>query len=259
MGNVRSFGSALVAIVLAGSLLGCSSLLKKKQADAGDDDPSASIADAATVEAAGLGAKNEANVLRYARETPIANEPAVIGGEGAHARNFPGNGPEVAFLAKGTTVAKIAQYFSTGTLVMFDDPTGDGSKLIGWVPPSSFDVAAPAPTKIIVPPTPVPVRPSDAGVVTKDAGAAVVVDAGAAAVVIKDAGAAAAVDAGVKSAGLPQPAKGVLAVPAVAGKCPDNWALTEGMCRRRCVADTECPRGTKCATKGASKVCTSDH
>jgi hypothetical protein len=235
--------------VLASSFVGCPLLKKKAAPDGGDEDPTAALTDAATVPAASLGAKNEANVLRYANETPLPNEPAVIGENGAKARTFPGNGPEVAFLAKGTSVAKIAQYFSTATLVMFDDPSGDGSKLIGWVSPKAFDTAAPAPTKIVV----VPPR-IDAGtsVVAKDAGSPVA---------SKDAGAV-PVDAGGGGGGaatLPTPPKGALAVPPVNGKCPDGWTVAENMCRRKCAADSECPRNTKCASKQGVKVCTSDH
>ncbi|MDF2692141.1 MAG: hypothetical protein K0S65_524 [Labilithrix sp.] len=250
----RGIGLAIASMVLASSFVACP-LLKKKGADAGDDGGEESaVVDAATVGAAGLGAKNEASVLRYANETAIANEPAVIGEGGARARNFPGNGPEVAFLPKGTPVAKIAQYFSTATLIMFDDPSGDGTKLIGWVPPKVFDVAAPAPTKTIVPP-----------VIKVDAGSATIKDAGVttrdAGVAVKDAGAAPVVDGGGGSSTstLPQPPKGALAVPPVNGKCPDGWAVAESMCRRKCAADADCPRNTKCATKQGVKVCTSDH
>ncbi len=235
----------LSTAIFAGSILGCSGLLKKKAtADAGAEDESASVSvvDAATVAATGLGAKNEAGVLRYANETPIANEPAVIGDGGAKARNFPGNGPEVATLPKGTAVVKIAQYFSTATLIMFDDPSGDGSKLIGWVAPKSFDVAAPTPAKTVV----VPPR-LDAGVAPPK-----VVDAGAAPAKVVDAG-----GGGGGTSTLPQPGKGVLAVPPVNGKCPDGWTVAENMCRRKCSADPDCPRNTKCVSKQGNKVCSS--
>ncbi len=271
-GRPRGLGLTLAAVVIASSFVGCP-LLKKKSADAGgdDDDPSAELADATTVTAQGIGAKNEANVLRYANETALPNEPAVIGDSGAKARNFPGNGPEVAFLPKGTAVVKIARYFSTGVLILFDDPSGDGSKLLGWVTPKAFDTAAPTPTPTPTVPTPttttttkvVPIVKLDAGSSTtvKDAGAPTIQDAGSSAAV-KDAGAKpVVVDAGSSSSSssLPQPAKGVLAVAPVDGKCPDGWAVAEGMCRRKCTADTDCPRNTKCATKQNVKVCTSDH
>lgn len=282
-------GVVLASFALATSTLGCP-LLKKlvpEQTDAevGDEDDedaaAAAVADAETVDAAGLGAKNEANVLRYANETPLPNEPALVGEKGARARNFPGNGPEVAFLPKGTPVVKIAQYFSTGTLIVFDDPSGDGTRLMGWVTPSAFDATTPAPSPSPPPsptPTPTPTAPPsssdagaklvvDAGAKPQDAGAAPIVDAGAKPVdagvkpAVKDAGTPAkVVDAGGGSPSntIPQPAKGVLAVPPVNGKCPDGWAVAENMCRRKCTADGECPRGTKCATKSGVKVCTSD-
>ncbi|MCW5832863.1 MAG: hypothetical protein KIS78_10670 [Labilithrix sp.] len=110
-------------------------------------------------------------MLRYANETPLPNEPAVIGDGGAKARNFPGNGPEVATLPKGTAVVKVAQYFNTGVLILFDDPSGDGSKLVGWVTPKVFDATAPEPT--VKPIVPVPVVKVDAGsnAAVQDAGA----------------------------------------------------------------------------------------
>ena len=278
----RSIGVGLAAILIASSFLGCSLLKKKLQgADAGEDDDEIAVVDAAIVTPAGIGAKNEADVLRYANETPVANEPAVIGSKGAKARNFPGNGPEVANLAPGTNVTKVAQYFSTATLILFDDPEG-GGKLLGWVSPKAFDVTAPTPTTTTTTtptsaPTPsptkdkdpTPARVVDAGTTptpTKDAGAAIP-DAGSSAAA-KDAGAAPkpTPDAGGGGGGggasnstIPQPPRGVLAVPPTNGKCPDGWAVAESMCRRKCTADAECPRGTKCATKQGVKVCTSDH
>lgn len=265
----RGIGLALAAILIASSFLGCPLLKKKGQgtdAAVDDDDDTTAVVDAATVTATGLGAKNEASVLRYANETPLPNEPAVIGTKGAHARTFPGNGPEVAFLPKGASVTKIAQYFQTATLVMFDDPSGDGTKLIGWVSPKAFDVTAPTPT---VTPTPAPTKdpapprvvdagsspPKDAGVTTQDAGSSTAAkDAGAAPKPAVDAG-----GGGASNSTIPQPPKGVLAVPPVNGKCPDGWAVAESMCRRKCTADADCPRNTKCATKQGTKVCTSDH
>lgn len=231
-------------------LLGCP-LLKKKPAaeDAGaetEPDPT-TLPDAATVAVTGTGAKNEANVLRYADEEAIANEPAVIGKDGVKVRNFPGNGPEVATLVKGTVVAKIAKRFSTAVLVMFDDPAGDGSKLLGWVSPTAFDVTAPPPAKTVV----VPIRDASAPtptVVVKDAGTAPVVDAGAP----KDAGAPGK-DAG--SNALPAPPRGQNAVQAVDGKCPDNFKLLNGMCRRLCAADADCGRGVYCVNKLGAKHC----
>lgn len=256
-------GAALVSVVVVSSFIGCPLLKKKPTTD--DEDPVSVLADAATVSVTGIGAKNEADVLRYANETPLPNEPAVIGKDGAVARNFPGNGPQVASLPKGTPVAKIAQYFSTAVLVMFDDPSGDGTKLIGWVSPKAFDVGAPAPTKVVVVP---PRRDGGGGTAppssSRDAGATPLVntrDAGASPLVhTRDAGMSAppAQDAGGGSA-LPQPPKGVVAVVPVQGKCPDNWTISESMCRRRCSADADCARGTKCTTKGGAKVCTSDH
>ena len=233
----------LSSIIVAGSLSGCS-LLKKKGAggDAGiDGGDLASMADAATVTVSGTGAKNEANILRYENETAIANEPAVIGKDGTVARNFPGNGPEVATLAKGTAVAKIAQYFSTATLVMFDDPSGDGSKLLGWVVPTSFDVAAPPPAKPVV----VPVRIVDAG--AKDAAAVVALSGG---------------DAGVKhDAGattVAAPPRGAASATPVEGRCPwDGWFMVGGVCRSRCSTDADCTKPLKCAPArvGRLKVC----
>lgn len=247
----RSILFPLASMMTAVCMLGCP-LLKKK---ADDNDKTVDAA------AGGLGAKNEASVLRYDRETPIEHVSAVIGADGTKVRTFPGNGPEVATLAKGTTVTKIAQYFATGTLILFDDPAGDGTKLIGWVTPTVFDAAVPAK------PVPKPIAPSVVRVV--DAGATAVKDAGAPAPApaAKDAGATpvAVVDAGKPAAPAadtppPQPPKGTVAVaPDGKGRCPDGWVIAPDMCRHKCTADSECPRNTKCTTKGNQKVCSSDH
>lgn len=258
---MRRVSLFLASVFFASSLLGCP-LLKKKKGGEGDEDPS--LADAATVTVAGTGAKNEANILRYANEEAL-DEVAVIGKDGTKARNFPGNGPEVATLKKGTVVKKMAKYFSTGVLVMFDDPDAtDGSKLMGWVTPTSFDVAAPKP--VWTPP-----KITDAGGIRPsgtDAGGTSAVDAGGGGA--KDAGGGtAAVDAGGGGGGtaavdaggggaIPQPKPGTVAVQPINGKCPDNWAVHQNMCRRVCNTDAECPRGTKCKPGAGKKVCTAD-
>ena len=251
MKSNRPTGLLLSSIVLAASFVGCSLLKKKAGADGGADDLAA-LLDAATVGAAGLGAKNEANVLRYANETPVANEPAVIGADGAKARNFPGNGPEVATLPKGTAVAKIAQYFSTATLIMFDDPSGDGSKLMGWVSPKVFDAAAPPPAKTVVVPVPVP-RVDAGAIAMRDAGAAVA-DGGSKVATVVDAGGG---GGGGSNFTPPEPPKGAVAVPPTGGKCPNGWTMADSMCRRKCATDPDCPRGTKCLSKQGQKVCSS--
>lgn len=255
----NAFSLALATTVMSAGLLGCPLLKKKAGEDAGAEGDMAALADAATTTVSGTGAKNEASVLRYQNETPLNNEPAVIGDEGTKVRTFPGNGVEVAFLPKGTAVAKIAQYFSTGVLVMFDDASGDGSKLIGWVPPKAFDVAAPPPVKPVV----VPPRVVDAGGAVRPP---TVVDAGGAAPK-PDAGGApppTVVDAGGGGAnGLPPaPPRGVPAVPPTNGKCPQGWGVSENMCRKTCAVEADCAaaglRGLKCVAKGAGKFCTSD-
>ncbi len=266
---MRRVSSVVASVVFASLLLGCP-LLKKKGGGDGEADPT--VADAATVTVSGTGAKNEANILRYANEEAV-DEVAVIGKDGTKARNFPGNGPEVATLKKGTVVKKMAKYFSTGVLVMFDDPDAtDGSKLMGWVTPSSFDVAAPKPVwtppKIVdaggIKPTTVDAGGGggggtavvDAGAAHKDAGGGgtAAVDAGG------GGGGTAAVDAGGGGGGgaIPQPKPGTVAVQPINGKCPDNWMVHQSMCRRVCNADGDCPRGTKCKPGSGKKVCTAD-
>jgi hypothetical protein len=243
-------------VLLASALVGCP-LLKKQKGE--DDAP-----DAATVDVAGTGAKNEKDILRYADEEAL-DEVAVIGKDGAKARNFPGNGPEVATLQKGTVVKKMAKRFSTAVLVMFDDPVaGDGSKLMGWVVPNVFDTAAPKP--VWTPPkiTDAGAKPDAGGATTPDAGGGGKTDAG---IATADAGGGggrtdAGGGGGGGGGGLAQPARGIPSVPPVSGKCPDTWAVTpapgDGMCRKVCKGDAECTtqsRVTKCKQIGAVKLC----
>lgn len=229
----------LSACVLAVSVLGCP-LLKKKQADADAGAslvPDEDIADAATVSVSGTGAKNEKDVLRYAKETKLADEPGTITRDGAKARTFPQTGQEVATLSKGTPVTKIARYFSTGVLVTFDDPAG-GGKLMGWVPPEALAATE-------TPPTATPTTTSTWTPPPK-------VDAGAPAV--KDAGAPVAV---VDAGGVPQPqSTAQLFVPPGPGnKCPAGYALIGAGCRKPCNADGDCPRGTFCVPSSGKKAC----
>lgn len=248
----------VASVLFASALAGCP-LLKKKQS--ADDD----LTDAATVDVAGTGAKNEKDVLRYAQEEAL-DEVAVIGKDGTKARNFPNNGPEVASLAKGTVVKKMAKYFSTGVLVMFDDPVAaDGSKLMGWVAINAFDVAAPKPVW-----TPPKITDAGSSAKTDAGGAAPATDAGAGKAdagggAVDAGGGAAKVDAGGGGGGgtaIPQPPRGVPAVATVGGKCPDNWAKTptDGMCRRVCKDNAECTaqsRVTSCKPIGGMKLCLS--
>jgi len=239
---MRKLTLLLASLFFASALLGCPLLKKKK----GLDD----LGDAATVTIGGTGAKNEKDVLRYANEEKI-DEPAVIGKDNTVARNFPGNGPEVAKLSKGTIVNKMAKYFSTGVLVMFDDPTtADGTKLMGWVPVEAFDVAAPKPVWTAPKVVDGGARPS-----AVDAGAKA--DAGGSAPPAADAGGGnAAADAG---GGGGSTAHGPPAVAPVNGKCVDaNRVLAGGMCRFSCATDATCPRGLHCKAVGGPKVCTAD-
>lgn len=247
--------SFFVASVLFASVLTGCPLLKKKN---GDDS-----LDASTVAIGGTGAKNEKDVLRYGDEEAL-DEVAVIGKDGAKVRNFPNNGPEIATLPKGTVVKKMAKRFSTAVLVMFDDPVaGDGSKLMGWVVPNVFDVAAPKP--VWTPPKIVDAgAKTDAGsTTTADAGGGAKADAGGA---TADAGGGGGgTDAGGGGGGgLAKPARGAVTSPPVGGKCPEGWAITpppgDGLCRLVCESDAECTtqsRVTKCKPAGALKLCQS--
>ena len=231
-----------VAIVLSLSIVvGCSLLKKKKALD--DDE---STANAPTVTVGGSGAKNEKDVLRYANETLIADEPAVIGKDGVKAKTFPATGADVATLAKGSTVVKKAKFFSTGVLVLFDDPaTADGTKLMGWIAPEAL--GAPAVATATATATQVFTAPRvavDAG--PKDAGA--VADAGT----IADAGRP-AVDAGGGTG-----PTALLQTNPIAGKCPAGFSLIPPFCRRPCNADRDCPANSFCTQgAGSKKTCSS--
>lgn len=278
----RPIFSAFVMVLAAGILLGCPLLKKKpKDDDAGIDDElaaAAAVADAATVEGPELGAKNEKDVLRYANEEPLHDEPAVIGRDGVKVRNFPGNGPEVTTLNKGTAVVKVAKYFSTAVLIEFDDPGGEG-QLIGWVPPSAFatDPSVVATTKpVVVPPRPTATS-KPAATATATATATAARDAGAAPTAAKDAGSAPLAANDTKDAGgaAPQPQanppdewdpqslKYKISVQPRDGKCPNGFAVILGMCRRLCTKEADCAavRGTFCVTKpwsAGKKFCSTD-
>jgi hypothetical protein len=216
-----------VAILFAMSLvvvLGCSGLKKKKDTGATTDPP---VGNAPTVTVGGTGAKNEKDVLRYSNETPLADEPGIIGKDVTKVRAFPQTGGEVATLSKGTTVIKKAKFFSTGVLILFDDPTTvDGTKLLGWIPPEAL--AAPGTVPTVAP--------------TLTAPKPVVVDAGVKPVVVFDAGA-------------PRTSALLQTLP-VAGECPGGFVIVGPFCRRPCSADADCPRPAVCTLSvGSRKTC----
>jgi hypothetical protein len=224
-----------MALVVSCSLVTGCKLLKKKGAAGGDED-------AATVTVSGTGAKNEKDVLRYASEIKMADEPGIIGKDVTKARTFPASGAEVATLSKGTQVIQLAKFFSTGVLVLFTDPaTADGSKLMGWVPPES--IAAPGTAATTTAASPVVTAAKPAPTAAKDAGVAA--DAG---VAVADAGAA--------------PATGGAAIttlPGPGGSCPGGFVLIQPppLCRKLCASDLDCPKGSGAVCKPVSgkKVC----
>jgi len=237
---MKRIAFGLTALVVATSIFGCP--LGKKKQDAGDDPDLSSLLDAATVTVSGTGAKNEGQVLRYSNEQKL-DEPGVIMIDGVIVRNFPGNGPMIATVNKGTPVQKLAQYFSSGFLIQFDEPGTGGDKLIGWVPPSAF---------IAPPGQPIPTATATLKPIVRiDAGTTpTVVDAGGTAPPPKDAGVP-------DAAGATKP-KGGLATPPIHGKCDPGYALLNNMCRMTCTAETQCPRGTFCVNKYGGKHCTAD-
>jgi hypothetical protein len=251
-----ALGRAAVLVALSALLVGCP--LKKKKAAPDDDDPP--ISNAPTVKVTGSGAKNEGDVLRYQKETRLADEPATIGKDGTTVKTFPGSGQEVATLGKGAPVVKIAKYFSTGVLITFADPTTlDGTRLMGWIPPEAL--ATPGAVPAAVPATPVtptvkpqiPVTPPVAPTTpVSPVPSALSVDAGAKGV---DAGAKpAAIDAGAPAKPTP-PSSTTLQVFPDGGKCPAGFTLMGAFCRRACNADKDCPAGTFCTNSVGRKSC----
>jgi hypothetical protein len=191
------------------------------------------------------GAKNETQVTRYPQEVSLNDVQAIIGPKGAVVRTYPNAGLQVAALPKGTPCAKVSQYYATGVLILFNDPVGDGSTLMGWVTLDSFDTG--------------PIPPSVKPVVKVDAGAPTFVDAGHGPTpTIVDAGHAptpTVVDAGGGGGGgLPSTPCVVSCLPDSKGQCPANRKNDNGMCRVPCTKDADCPRGIKC---NARKVCSS--
>ena len=226
---------AFVGLVLACTLVVGCSLLKKKQDPGDDKDPAAANAPQVTV--TGSGAKNEKDVLRYGNETKLADEPATIGKDGTKAKTFPASGQDVATLAKGTAVVKLATFFSTGVLVRFDDPaTADGTKLMGWIAPEALGTAAAVATA--APAFTAAKVGIDAG--PKDAGAIGVVDAGR----------AATTDAGSPNAGTGGRIQAPLGPD---GKCPTGFISFGPACRRLCTKDSDCPSSAACTSVTSGK------
>ena len=179
-------------------------------------------------------------IERNTNETKIADEAATIGNDGTTAKTFPAGGQDVATLTRGVLVVKIAKFFSTGVLIIFDDPTsGDGTKLMGWISPDAL--APPSST----PPVATFIAPK------------VALDAGARPVATLDAGKADASIA-VIDAGAPQSAGLLLQVrPDASNSCPVGMRLQGAFCRRPCISDAQCPKGTFCTSANGPKSCAS--
>jgi hypothetical protein len=221
-----------VAVAILVAVPACG-ILKK---GAGDDG-------GASVTVGATGAANEKDVLRYPEEVKVASQQATVLKDGTQPRTFPGTGVPVATLGKGYTVTKLATYFSTGVLVIFDDPTTPGQKLLGWLGPEDLGAVATATT-------------SATGTASGGPRPAV-------AVIAKDAGVATAADAG----GAPSAAASAPTSPTVIlftqiapdGKCPAGFAPAPGGCRRPCVTDATCPgagtQGVVCKSFGGKKFC----
>lgn len=234
----------VLALTASAVLLGCPLLKSKKNADDNDDPP---ITNAPTVKIGGTGAKNEANVLRYATETKLLDEPATIGKD-AKVREFPQSGKEIVTIGAGTPVTKLAKYFSTGVLVIFTDPsTSDGSKLMGWIEPAALG-AAPAVTPV-TPVTPVNTGPKPAVVVVDAGTKPAAADAGGG-------GGVAVVDAGGGGGGGGGSIPLLLAQPGAGNKCPAGMTLMGPFCRRPCASQAQCPANTFCTAVTGGRACT---
>jgi len=240
-----------LALALSASIVGCGLLKKKKKTDPGDEDEPP-VTNAPTVTVTGTGAKNEASVLRYAKETKLSDEPGTIGKDVTKVLEFPQTGKHVATLNVGTPVTKIAKYFSTGVLILFEDPVArDGTKLMGWVDPTALL----APTAAATATATATAVATGAGTAPKaTAAATTAVDAGAKAA---DAGAPGkdAADAGAKTAdaGAPTTPPPQIQVLPTAGKCPAGFELMGPFCRKPCSTDAQCPKGTFCTFGAAGK------
>ncbi len=237
-------GRTALLIGTALSILGCPLRSRRDPSD----DPGPPPQNAPTVTVTGTGAKNEANVLRYANEKKLLDEAAVVSKPDTKVREFPQTGKEIVTLGPGTPVTKIAQYFSTGVLVIFTDPqTGDGSRLMGWVDPAHLSAGAPT-TPPVTPLTNtaphIPPKP-----LTADGGGAVVV---------KDAGGVAPpaiADAG--NAPVVPPSNVRLVAPIDPGnKCPAGLIVMGPLCRKACASQAQCPTGTFCTAVAGGRACT---
>lgn len=232
------FAGALAFVLACTSVLGCG--LVKQRRDVDDDEPPVNTP---TVTVSGTGAKNEKDILRYASETKLSNEPGIIGKDATKVRTFPASGADVTALAKGTAVVKIARFFNTSVLVTFVDPSAnDGSKLMGWIAPEALGAPAAVTT---APPNP---TTTPRVFVAVDAGPKPIVDAGGGV----DPGKAAVVDAGKPT---PVQSSGTITALPVGGKCPAGMVLVNPLCRRPCAADVDCPTGAFCTSSGGRKTC----
>ncbi|MBX3206830.1 MAG: hypothetical protein KF764_17300 [Labilithrix sp.] len=129
-------GSTALALLMF--IVSCSGLLKKKgEEDAGlEASVESEVADAEPEPAPAALAKNEGDVARFPDETKLDGVAATLQ-RAYNVREAPPAGVVIVGLPKGTAVTQIAQRDGS-FLVIFDDPKGPGTKLMGWVHRNAF-------------------------------------------------------------------------------------------------------------------------
>ncbi len=133
----RSWGQGLLCVVAAlGLALGCNKNLSftgNAPADAGPSQPASS----GKVDSGPTWASNADDVARFADEVPYGVADS-IAKDGTKVHKAPAEGDDVvATLPKAHAVTKLAKH-AKHDLIAFEDPRGNGQRLMGWVPEDSF-------------------------------------------------------------------------------------------------------------------------
>lgn len=131
-------GAASLAFVMF--VVSCSSLLQKKDGDAGAEaGAGAEVVDAAIAPGPAALAANEGDVARFPDETKLPDVRATLL-QNFNVREAPPAGVVILGLSKGTVVTQIAQR-EKSILIVFDNPKAPGTKLLGWIHRDAFNAA----------------------------------------------------------------------------------------------------------------------
>lgn len=137
---VASGARGLVTLaVVTMAVVSCGDLFKKKGEDAGATTTPTDPVNATPVPGTPPLALNQGDIARYPDETPLATPTKLAFQRGFNIRESIPNGKVVAGLGKGAVATQLAKR-PPYVLITFDNPSGPGMTMMGWVHQDAFSL-----------------------------------------------------------------------------------------------------------------------